>query len=163
MSDVVIRVFSAYAEVFLVKSVDVKLEPSFLRVRGGVSKSQFAYTNADGFSPRTRRCFRKSPSREDRGVVFSAYAEVFLLIITPKKTERSFLRVRGGVSFVRLSTFPRTKFSPRTRRCFLVKSLALSFAPVFSAYAEVFLSQAFATFRWSRFLRVRGGVSYKTF
>ena len=92
------RVFSAYAEVFPSSTERPVIVASFLRVRGGVSKSVGASTGA--FS------------------VFSAYAEVFLLFETSSSCFSGFLRVRGGVSVGGIDLDKYLKFSPRTRRCF---------------------------------------------
>ena len=51
------------------------------------------------------------------------------------------------------------KFSPRTRRCFLLTFSQKEVYLVFSAYAEVFLNEQNTITEKLRFLRVRGGVS----
>ena len=91
------------------------------------------------FSPRTRRCFCPKDSRETLERVFSAYAEVFLVILLLFYCAISFLRVRGGVSDLVGFGLEVYLFSPRTRRCFYLLPFGYSRHGVFSAYAEVFL------------------------
>ena len=91
--------------------------------------------------------------------VFSAYAEVFLFKIVSSALSNSFLRVRGGVSYMKQHNVPDLAFSPRTRRCFRQVVQAVLHLRVFSAYAEVFLPHRMRQGNPGRFLRVRGGVS----
>ena len=91
-------VFSAYAEVFLLQILLIRLKPSFLRVRGGVSNRVTSPQDPRWFSPRTRRCFRNPEIFDNYMKVFSAYAEVFPLTDLPTRNFGCFLRVRGGVS-----------------------------------------------------------------
>ena len=72
--------------------------------------------------------------------VFSAYAEVFPKLKKSVIMTDSFLRVRGGVSHRTRKPRRFARFSPRTRRCFYAPLFDALFVPVFSAYAEVFLS-----------------------
>ena len=94
-------VFSAYAEVFLDYGSRLKEILCFLRIRGGVSLSTFIMSFITVFSPHTRRCFRHSAVLTHEGVVFSAYAEVFLSLKYSFFSSSGFLRIRGGVSDVR--------------------------------------------------------------
>ena len=50
----------------------------------------------------------------------------------------SFLRVRGGVSYLVTEINKTGEFSPRTRRCFQAAAPNPLKVVVFSAYAEVF-------------------------
>ncbi len=111
------------------------------------------------FSPRTRRCFRFQLGLLRLESVFSAYAEVFPLQINFPPFFKSFLRVRGGVSWTLTKKQLDIMFSPRTRRCFRPKRPLSLNRPVFSAYAEVFPEANPTPHRLRRFLRVRGGVS----
>ncbi len=153
------RVFSAYAEVFLLILEYSRLSKRFLRVRGGVSFFVAHFSSLSLFSPRTRRCFRCKGLPPCRGTVFSAYAEVFLTLSALKAERLGFLRVRGGVSSSRIYLFIFPRFSPRTRRCFHNPLRLLFTDTVFSAYAEVFLYIILYNLSRYCFLRVRGGVS----
>ena len=114
-------VFSAQAEVFLFSASGNAGATGFLRASGGVSES-----------PKYLIDFL---------VVFSAQAEVFLSFVLIFAPCQSFLRASGGVS-VHASRYDETlKFSPRKRRCFRHKGSYCSQTVVFSAQAEVFLSQ----------------------
>ena len=112
-------VFSAYAEVFPNRPVPVVVVVGFLRVRGGVSAMFMVILFLGQFSPRTRRCFCNMGLEIEKALVFSAYAEVFLLAFIFAMWTVCFLRVRGGVSIFVVWCFSLTSFSPRTRRCFL--------------------------------------------
>ena len=131
----------------------------FLRVRGGVSTRPLSRSPFPPFSPRTRRCFLVVLELLRYTQVFSAYAEVFLKRHIIGKTDHSFLRVRGGVSYTKNESKAIQQFSPRTRRCFYLACLWCDDYSVFSAYAEVFLYKLRFFSRFSGFLRVRGGVS----
>ncbi len=56
-SKMLVKVFSAYAEVFPVCASAVGFISCFLRVRGGVSHCRGRVAFPYRFSPRTRRCF----------------------------------------------------------------------------------------------------------
>ena len=91
------RVFSAQAEVFLLKANGKVLVKRFLRASGGVSSIDelvFLLT------------------------VFSAQAEVFLTFHRRLAPLPSFLRASGGVSSIRIICTAFVLFSPRKRRCF---------------------------------------------
>ena len=132
---------------------------SFLRVRGGVSPSAQLSQSGTKFSPRTRRCFLHLKRHFSTLKVFSAYAEVFPKMTGYPMPRGSFLRVRGGVSAWDVSAATRTRFSPRTRRCFSIFRTFKHSRKVFSAYAEVFPHSTARAFMPNCFLRVRGGVS----
>ena len=72
------RLFSAYAEVFLMRRKAQRLNGSFLCLRRGVSDTRERRGLHLIFSLPTQRCFpREQPGRNARDL-FSAYAEVFL-------------------------------------------------------------------------------------
>ena len=73
-------VFSAYAEVFPVNELIYPRGVRFLRVCGGVSRLCVARHSRHKFSPRMRRCFSTGDVKSQNISVFSAYAEVFLII-----------------------------------------------------------------------------------
>ncbi len=153
------KVFSAYAEVFPLLGRLQEISRRFLRVRGGVSAARGAEKRQRRFSPRTRRCF--SIYERDKVVekVFSAYAEVFPILLNFFFLQRCFLRVRGGVSTAPRKTNVGARFSPRTRRCFSSRGTHPLSIRVFSAYAEVFPRRNWSNCCTKSFLRVRGGVS----
>ena len=71
-------VFSAQAEVFLIKNTSVVFQQRFLRASGGVSLLSARLLRMAWFSPRKRRCFYHSVLAMCSVYVFSAQAEVFL-------------------------------------------------------------------------------------
>ena len=73
-----LRLFSAYAEVFLGHDVFVRSYSSFLCLRRGVSTIRDAFEPWEVFSLPTQRCFRPRLTLNPRRLLFSAYAEVFL-------------------------------------------------------------------------------------
>ena len=93
-------------------------------------------------------------------IVFSAQAEVFLILIPSRLKCVSFLRASGGVSAAQVMKDAEQTFSPRKRRCFQGKRHVDSEAAVFSAQAEVFLEVILRCRFGTRFLRASGGVSH---
>ena len=139
MTAVVIRLFSAYAEVFPSTS-RVRLKPaSFLCLRRGVSESE-------------RIIFAAA-------WLFSAYAEVFLNRVHGNPCRPSFLCLRRGVSFLSSISHPRDCFSLPTQRCFWRQGVIYGQWRLFSAYAEVFPHSPFGFLPSSSFLCLRRGVS----
>ena len=132
--------FSAYAEVF-------PLVRQFESARWS-------------FSLPTQRCFppRGFPFRSNR--LFSAYAEVFPSVPQRSGRDRSFLCLRRGVSQYGKSQKEIAAFSLPTQRCFQRPSRSVKRLCLFSAYAEVFLSEKLRTIRLYAFLCLRRGVSY---
>ena len=90
--------FSAYAEVFLGDAAITNAKIPFLCLRRGVSELIGVGVVSSPFSLPTQRCFWLLEQMKRRACLFSAYAEVFLLIDT-----------RG---------LKRTLFSLPTQRCF---------------------------------------------
>ena len=72
-----------------------------------------------------------------------------------------FLRASGGVSNCTCEPFDGMAFSPRKRRCFHKPFICNSVKAVFSAQAEVFLSNLNHDEMDDGFLRASGGVSQK--
>ena len=144
---------------FLIKNTSVVFQQRFLRASGGVSLLSARLLRMAWFSPRKRRCFYHSVLAMCSVYVFSAQAEVFLILGIMGTPGACFLRASGGVSIRHLYTSLCYGFSPRKRRCFYERSPSSAFADVFSAQAEVFpLSRVIR--RFSRcFLRASGGVS----
>ena len=131
--------FSAYAEVFLTKQKHSGFIRAFLCLRRGVSFSGAVNTQAQGFSLPTQRCFQPAIPFFPRGVLFSAYAEVFLVLL--------------------LSPLCGANFSLPTQRCFSFTLHSPRSVGLFSAYAEVFLYAVIRASSSVSFLCLRRGVS----
>ena len=71
--------FSAYAEVFPAPTTLMSAWPPFLCLRRGVSLKSVKTFLGSNFSLPTQRCFWDEHRAGRRHVLFSAYAEVFLL------------------------------------------------------------------------------------
>ena len=85
---------------FPTSPADIRPFARFLRASGGVSAAgKFAATDTL-FSPRKRRCFLTCNGLLCAHMVFSAQAEVFLLIFVVITLNVSFLRASGGVSIL---------------------------------------------------------------
>ena len=152
-------VFSAQAEVFPALSPLPRLNGSFLRASGGVSKRCRKILEVAGFSPRKRRCFRVAKVSYRLLGVFSAQAEVFPRPKFLRPAQARFLRASGGVSEDEVSTLTGIEFSPRKRRCFQPVLGSPRQGLVFSAQAEVFPTSTRAASTRFGFLRASGGVS----
>ena len=92
--------------------------------------------------------------------VFSAQAEVFLLMKSVMMMALCFLRASGGVSTYFHIIILKKEFSPRKRRCFPPTLLDQVSGGVFSAQAEVFLNSNLTYHLFLSFLRASGGVSF---
>ena len=77
--------------------------------------------------------------------LFSAYAEVFLEYSSTQVIDPSFLCLRRGVSVAPSGSHPMNNFSLPTQRCFPTGTDRNRQEPLFSAYAEVFLTRAGVT------------------
>ena len=134
---------------------------AFLCLRRGVSGSPPALVRLADFSLPTQRCFRCGAQSSAKGLLFSAYAEVFLTGRSILSSKLSFLCLRRGVSHpgviqdavqrlfsayaevfppITIDQFEATNFSLPTQRCFRTTTTYKTNAFLFSAYAEVFLS-----------------------
>ena len=134
--------FSAYAEVFPITSLDSATTEAFLCLRRGVSCPE--------------------PPASTPLPLFSAYAEVFLFVRMPILTTVSFLCLRRGVSKT-LSATPRSRtFSLPTQRCFCRHHWPWNRGPLFSAYAEVFPLYRSGRVALRSFLCLRRGVSSRS-
>ena len=130
--------FSAYAEVFLVRAMSLKKLPTFLCLRRGVSVTAYGRQAEIIFSLPTQRGFSDAPRWNPVEVLFSAYAEVFPLTVPANFSRSTFLCLRRGVSEVHEFRFSLCHFSLPTQRCFPLRRSVIPFFPLFSAYAEVF-------------------------
>ena len=133
------RLFSAYAEVFLMRRKAQRLNGSFLCLRRGVFISKMITISSNA--------------------LFSAYAEMFPLEGTTKHLYFACLCLRRGVSVIVIEIISSCYFSLPTQRCFPdIKQLFLQ--PIlFSAYAEMFPStQSEQSDVWA-FLCLHRGVS----
>ena len=90
--------FSAYAEVFLRGKTLKGLSGTFLCLRRGVSIGAYFPRGNPRFSLPTQRCFRERQGSGPFYLLFSAYAEVFLVAFKLKLFFYSFLCLRRGVS-----------------------------------------------------------------
>ena len=110
-------------------------------------------------------CLRRGVSigqaiRERQMELFSAYAEVFPGYRPICGTSFTFLCLRRGVSVDEFNAGIAAAFSLPTQRCFQRPSRSVKRLCLFSAYAEVFLSEKLRTIRLYAFLCLRRGVSY---
>ena len=112
------RVFSTCVEVFLASRFKEHIRISFLHVRGGVSRYHYTHHEMMQFSPRAWRCFCVSAFLSFSFCVFSTCVEVFLQTGRLHKNARSFLHVRGGVSYLLRRQLIAIMFSPLVWRCF---------------------------------------------
>ena len=94
-----------------------------------------------------------------RVCLFSAYAEVFLSPKAPKPWKATFLCLRRGVSARITARSSRISFSLPTQRCFPDDVREVYDDALFSAYAEVFPSDAHTRQYSETFLCLRRGVS----
>ena len=160
MTAVVIRLFSAYAEVFPSTS-RVRLKPaSFLCLRRGVSDTSILQYGRTCFSLPTQRCFSVSPRVSVIDWLFSAYAEVFPPARVPRSLTQPFLCLRRGVSRLRSRLRFYAAFSLPTQRCFFCGLDCIPPGLLFSAYAEVFPTYWRRSKSYLPFLCLRRGVSH---
>ena len=174
------HLFSAYAEVFPACWASRFSWSAFLCLRRGVSYAEEGATLEWVFSLPTQRCFRPMKTPSARRLLFSAYAEVFPAGVKKGDTIEPFLCLRRGVSTGEeiVIPYPLTflclrrgvsiilchiafgaTFSLPTQRCFLVVKRIREINALFSAYAEVFLSQIALSMMMLTFLCLRRGVS----
>ena len=132
---------------------------AFLCLRRGVSPSLHIHSRKPDFSLPTQRCFRGCPVLMEGGMLFSAYAEVFLILLLSEGFSVSFLCLRRGVSHRRSSCDFQKVFSLPTQRCFRYIHPATSYTVLFSAYAEVFPVLVVVVVVTLTFLCLRRGVS----
>ena len=111
------------------------------------------------FSLPTQRCFLNRCDVRLVNSLFSAYAEVFPAEVPPPEGQITFLCLRRGVSDKGVASENVGDFSLPTQRCFRQRMPAILPPPLFSAYAEVFLSSARWTTPCLTFLCLRRGVS----
>ena len=130
--------FSAYAEVFLASPPQPPCFP-FLCLRRGVSPQSCERQGSASFSLPTQRCFHSSSHAPLKRLLFSAYAEVFLVPSRLRWIRFTFLCLRRGVS---------NQYRSPGR-----------IASLFSAYAEVFLVRPSVHDHRLAFLCLRRGVS----
>ena len=132
----------------------------FLCLRRGVSRLVDGAPVSGCFSLPTQRCFHQC-RKEVAGIdLFSAYAEVFPGYRPICGTSFTFLCLRRGVSVDEFNAGIAAAFSLPTQRCFQRPSRSVKRLCLFSAYAEVFLSEKLRTIRLYAFLCLRRGVSY---
>ena len=91
--------------------------------------------------------------------LFSAYAEVFPSLRALSPLPGTFLCLRRGVSAAVGAVSTIATFSLPTQRCFLPTDQKAKDRQLFSAYAEVFLSERQPFNDWASFLCLRRGVS----
>ena len=132
---------------------------TFLCLRRGVSSVRVHSQPESRFSLPTQRCFRERQGSGPFYLLFSAYAEVFLVAFKLKLFFYSFLCLRRGVSRKEFTRSREKIFSLPTQRCFPLSILYKFFHQLFSAYAEVFLSHLSAVAISLPFLCLRRGVS----
>ena len=91
---------------------------SILRACGDVSHVKASFSADSEYSPRMRRCFQRKEINKEMEVVFSAHAEMFLLIFKEVFMRARILRACGDVSAQFLQRMNANLYSPRMRRCF---------------------------------------------
>ncbi len=135
-----LRLFSAYAEVFPSHPPPFFLARAFLCLRRGVSFQTVPSWYKPDFSLPTQRCFQRFRKRLFKASLFSAYAEVFLNWSPCFAISPAFLCLRRGVSPGGRDAALKALFSLPTQRCFRSSFETSVRQPLFSAYAEVFPS-----------------------
>ena len=110
--------FSAHAEVFPARQGRVPARRPLLRARGGISPLCRGPKRWWISSPRTRRYFTSSASKDSAPRLFSAHAEVFPAAAMPASPSEALLRARGGISVSPVCRALLHDSSPRTRRYF---------------------------------------------
>ena len=130
------------------------------------------------FSPHTRGCSSKSRLMVGIGVIFPAYAGMFLNFGMHQFSLKCFPRIRGDVPHSEEASsippgFPRIRgdvplfqnrntvenmFSPHTRGCSQPGWFFVSTFDVFPAYAGMFLLETVFGLAGARFPRIRGDV-----
>ena len=95
---------------------------------------------------------------EEDGMVFPAYAGVFLVCEESGKAPGSFPRICGGVPVKQLTTHDKKRFSPHMRGCSRHPPVVSGADFVFPAYAGVFLSIFDISLCICCFPRICGGV-----
>ena len=91
--------------------------------------------------------------------LFSAYAEVFPSLTANSSIRAAFLCLRRGVSHRQPGVRTSEDFSLPTQRCFQAEEMEKAAPELFSAYAEVFLSDPLPAPEFKPFLCLRRGVS----
>ena len=153
------RVFSAHAEMFPRVDGYHRLSYSILRACGDVSRHGDSVCSECRYSPRMRRCFFIRIGLFQMALVFSAHAEMFLVMSISSREMACILRACGDVSPVYLRPEALDPYSPRMRRCFLLRRRVHFRSLVFSAHAEMFLSNACGRMGGQCILRACGDVS----
>ena len=113
-----LKVFPAYAGMFLLESLYGEFNLCFPRVCGDVSIISTTRENQGMFSPRMRGCFNHCFVCCRAAWVFPAYAGMFLRQRRSPILPLGFPRVCGDVSASQFSSFQLLEFSPRMRGCF---------------------------------------------
>ena len=132
------RLFSAHAEVFPARFMQMPRRLPLLRTRGGISGWSITLNVHWISSPHTRRYFLKVRFLRNTSQLFSAHAEVFPGLSTPPAVVSS---------------------SPHTRRYFRPPGRLAPPVGLFSAHAEVFPTRRRLTVLSQALLRTRGGIS----
>ena len=171
-------VFPAYAGMFRSKQSPIADSRSFPRIRGDVPSARSDMPLAEWFSPHTRGCSLRmaieaviplvSPHTRGcsadnngpaiTGVVFPAYAGMFLLLMPSSMGSPRFPRIRGDVPVDFAIKSGEDLFSPHTRGCSVAYHVAPDILRVFPAYAGMFLLSAAPAKNCGRFPRIRGDV-----
>ena len=112
------ELFSAYAEVFRIRSYTHPGRLTFLCLRRGVSLSIKKRDSDPAFSLPTQRCFLCLFNPKALPSLFSAYAEVFLQSQMLAIEKEPFLCLRRGVSVIARGCEVSVGFSLPTQRCF---------------------------------------------
>ena len=133
-----LRVFPAYAGVFLDSGERNDSNSRLPRIRGGVSRPDDRTPGRETSSPHTRGCFWRLSPPLSPCTVFPAYAGVFLTADHDQKVTGRLPRIRGGVSAEVFQQDVLTRSSPHTRGCFLTVLRSVLLLLVFPAYAGVF-------------------------
>ena len=132
-------VFPAYAGMFLLPLRRLVQHTCFPRIRGDVPAAPKASRAAYMFSPHTRGCSQCDRFGGARGIVFPAYAGMFLNPALTGDDHASFPRIRGDVPISAIRGGHVSVFSPHTRGCSESDRQLDAIAPVFPAYAGMFL------------------------
>ena len=134
----------------------------FPRIRGDVPFSPRVASTPPKFSPHTRGCSGRSCFSSASRAVFPAYAGMFLANRAGRSRLPGFPRIRGDVPFAPSILLGMNWFSPHTRGCSPGVIYVAEKAPVFPAYAGMFLIVRKPKRISSCFPRIRGDVPTPT-
>ena len=112
-----VKVFPAYAGMFLVAPAAYSARSGFPRIRGDVPQRTAGTNRVAPFSPHTRGCSYSTPKSFHSLRVFPAYAGMFRWLTAARIPSKRFPRIRGDVPRCLWGRLNAPWFSPHTRGC----------------------------------------------